>query len=179
MHIIAYMPNEMYVIGDKHFSLPTSFSMIKSMADHYITLVKSIQPQGPYIVTGYSFGGRMAISMADKLIRAGETMQHVIPLDPIYIPTAEHQGLKPTDWTQRSIDHISFNLPDIEEKWKSKLHTEIWQNLDSMFDFEPPHYEGGTMLIVPKDRSWYRSGNASDFDTGADNHNGWDYCIKT
>ena len=73
MHIIAYMPNKMYAIGDKHFSLPTSFSMIESMADHYITLVKSIQPQGPYIVTGYSFGGRMAISMADKLTRAGET----------------------------------------------------------------------------------------------------------
>ena len=178
MRIGAYMPSEMYAIGDKHFGSPTGFSAIETMADHYITLIKSVQPKGPYVIAGYSFGGQVAICMADKLARAGETVQHLILLDPIYIPTAERQSLKSTDWTQRSIDRISSNFPEIGEKWKNKLRTEIRKNLDSMFDFEPPHYEGRATLIVPKDRSWYRSGNASDFDTGADDHNGWDYCIK-
>ena len=178
MRIGAYMPSEMYAIGDKHFGSPTGFSAIETMADHYITLIKSVQPKGPYVIAGYSFGGQVAICMADKLTRAGETVQHLILLDPIYIPTAERQSLKSTDWTQRSIDRISSNFPEIGEKWKNKLRTEIRKNLDSMFDFEPPHYEGRATLIVPKDRSWYRSGNASDFDTGADDHNGWDYCIK-
>ncbi|KAG6375737.1 hypothetical protein JVT61DRAFT_2583 [Boletus reticuloceps] len=177
MRIGAYMPNEMYAIGDKHFGSPTGFSTIESMADHYITLIKGVQPQGPYIVAGYSFGGQVAISMADKLTRAGDTVQHLILLDPIYIPAAERQSLKSTDWTQRSIDRISTNFPDIGEKWKNKLRTEIRKNLDSMFDFEPPHYDGRTTLIVPKDRSWYRSGHASDFDTGTDDHNGWDYRV--
>ena len=178
MRIGAYMPNDMYAIGDKHFGSATGFSAIESMADHYITLIKNVQSQGPYIIAGYSFGGQVAICIADKFTRAGETVQHLILLDPIYIPTAERQSLKSTDWTQRSIDRISSNFPDIGEKWKNKLRTEIRKNLDSMFDFEPPHYEGRTTLIVPKDRSWYRSGHASDFDTGADDHNGWDYRIK-
>lgn len=178
MRIGAYMPNEMYATGDKHFGSPTGFSTIESMADHYIALIKSIQPQGPYIIAGYSFGGQVAICIADKLSRAGGTVEHLILLDPIYIPTVERQSLKSTDWKQRSLDRISSNFADIGEKWKNKLHTEIRKNLDLMFDFEPPHYEGRATLIVPKDRSWFCSGSASDFDTGADDHNGWDCRIK-
>ena len=47
-----------------------------------------------------------------------------------------------------------------------------------MFDYEANCYNGTTMLAVPKDRSWYHSGTASDFDTGEDDYNGWDACIK-
>ncbi|KAF9228933.1 putative nonribosomal peptide synthetase [Gyrodon lividus] len=178
MRLGAFMPNEMYALGDKHFGSATGFATIESMADHYISLVKDVQPQGPYIICGYSFGGQVALCMATKLVEAGETVQHLVLFDPIYIPASERQGLKSTDWTQRSIDRISSNFPDIGEKWKNKLRTEIRKNLDSMFDFEPEHFDGPTTLVVPKDRSWYRSGHASDFDTGTDDHNGWDYRIK-
>ncbi|KAF9241407.1 putative nonribosomal peptide synthetase [Melanogaster broomeanus] len=178
MRLGAFMPNEMYAIGDKHFGSATGFASIESMADHYISLVKSAQPQGPYIICGYSFGGQVALCMATKLTKAGETVQHLILFDPIYIPASERQSLKSTNWTQRSIDRISSNFPDIGDMWKNKLRTEIRKNLDSMFDFEPEHFNGPTTLIVPKDRSWYRSGHASDFDTGTDDHNGWDYRIK-
>ncbi|KAH7890103.1 putative nonribosomal peptide synthetase [Phlebopus sp. FC_14] len=178
MRLGAFMPNEMYAIGDKHFGSPTGFGTIEAMADHYISLIKSVQPEGPYIVCGYSYGGSVALCMASKLTKAGETVQHLVLFDPIFIPSSERQSLKSTDWTQRSIDRISSNFPDIGEKWKTKLRTEIRKNLDSMFDYEPEHYDGPTTLVVPKDRSWYRSGHASDFDTGADNHNGWDYRVK-
>ncbi|KAI6004829.1 hypothetical protein EDD15DRAFT_2359731 [Pisolithus albus] len=47
-----------------------------------------------------------------------------------------------------------------------------------MFDYEADFYDGPTTLVVPKDRLWYRRGAASDFDTGADDHNGWDARIK-
>lgn len=178
MRLGAYMPNEMYAIGDKHFGSSTGFSTVESMADHYVTLIKSVQPHGPYIVSGYSFGGQVAVCIADKLVQTGETVEHLILLDPIYIPIVERQSLKCTGWTQRSIDRISSNFPGIGEKWKHKLRTEIRKNLESFFDYEPPYYEGRATLVVPKDRSWYRGGNASDFDTGADDHNGWDCRIK-
>ncbi|KAH7917416.1 alpha/beta-hydrolase [Leucogyrophana mollusca] len=178
MRLGAFMPNEMYAIGDKHFGSATGFGSIDAMADHYITLVKSAQPQGPYLIAGYSYGGSVALCMATKLVQAGDEVQHLILFDPIFIPSAERQSLKSTDWTQRSIDRISSNFPDIGEVWKNKLRTEIRKNLDSMFDYEPEHYDGPTTLVVPKDRSWYRSGSASDFDTGTDDHNGWDARIK-
>ncbi|EIW85840.1 hypothetical protein CONPUDRAFT_80229 [Coniophora puteana RWD-64-598 SS2] len=178
MRLGAFMPNEMYAIGDKHFGSATGFGTIEAMADHYISLIRKVQPSGPYIIGGYSYGGSVALCMATKLMDAGETVAHLILFDPIFIPSSERQSLKSTDWTQRSIDRISSNFPDIGDKWKNKLRTEIRKNLDSMFDFEPAHYSGRTTLVVPKDRSWYRSGNASDFDTGTDDHNGWDARIK-
>ncbi|EGO03426.1 hypothetical protein SERLA73DRAFT_101532 [Serpula lacrymans var. lacrymans S7.3] len=178
MRLGAFMPNEMYAIGDRHFGSATGFGTVESMADHYLTLVKSVQPQGPYVICGYSYGGAVALCMATKLRRAGDEVAHLIMFDPIFIPAIERQSLKSTDWTQRAIDRISENFPEIGERWKTKLRTEIRKNLDSMFDFEPEHYDGATTLVVPKDRSWYRSGHASDFDTGADDHNGWDYRIK-
>lgn len=174
MRLGAFMPNEMYAIGDKHFGSPDGFATIDAMANHYITLIKSIQPHGPYVIAGYSYGGTIAVSMAAKLTQLGDQVKHLILFDPIFIPTAERQSLKSTDWTQRSIDRISENFPDIGEKWKTKLRTEIRKNLDAMFDHEPEYFDGPSTLVVPKDRAWYRNGHASDFDTGIDDRNGWD-----
>ncbi|KAI6009612.1 putative nonribosomal peptide synthetase [Pisolithus orientalis] len=178
MRLGAYMPNEMYAIGDKHFGSETGFGSIDAMAEHYISLIKKVQPEGPYVIGGYSYGGSVALCMAAKLATRGEEVAHLILFDPIFIPSSERQSLKSTDWTQRSIDRITSNFPDIGEKWKNKLRTEIRKNLESMFDYEADFYDGPTTLVVPKDRSWYRSGAASDFDTGADDHNGWDARIK-
>ncbi|KIJ63928.1 hypothetical protein HYDPIDRAFT_40894 [Hydnomerulius pinastri MD-312] len=171
--LIEFLP-----IKRRHFGSETGFGSIDAMAEHYISLTKTAQPEGPYLIGGYSYGGSMALCMATKLAKRGEVVQHLILFDPIFIPSTERQSLKSTDWTQRSIDRISSNFPDIGDKWKNKLRTEIRKNLDSMFDFEPEHYDGPTTLVVPKDRSWYRSGSASDFDTGTDDHNGWDNRIK-
>ncbi|KAI6098831.1 putative nonribosomal peptide synthetase [Pisolithus croceorrhizus] len=178
MRLGGYMPNEVYAIGDKHFGSETGFGSIDTMAEHYISLIKNVQPEGPYVIGGYSYGGSVALCMAAKLAKRGEEVAHLILFDPIFIPSSERQSLKSTDWTQRSIDRISSNFPDIGDKWKNKLRIEIRKNLESMFDYEADFYDGPTTLVVPKDRSWYRSGAASDFDTGADDHNGWDARIK-
>ncbi|KAL4075275.1 hypothetical protein V8B97DRAFT_2022271 [Scleroderma yunnanense] len=178
MRLGAFMPYEMYAIGDKHFGSETGFGSIDAMAEHYISLIKGVQPEGPYVIGGYSYGGSVALCMAAKLVKRGDEVAHLILFDPIYIPSSERQSLKSTDWTQRSIDRITSNFPDIGEKWKNKLRVEIRKNLESMFDYEADFYDGHTTLVVPKDRSWYRSGAASDFDTGTDDHNGWGARIK-
>ncbi|EMD32324.1 PKS/NRPS enzyme [Gelatoporia subvermispora B] len=178
MRLGAYMPNEMYAIGDRDFGNATGFQSIEAMADHYISLIKTVQPEGPYLIAGYSLGGIVALCMASKLTNAGEKVKHLVLFDPIFIPTRERQSLKSTDWTTRAIERISENFPEIGEKWKSKLRIEIRKNLDAMWDYEAPHYDEPTTLVVPKDRSWYRTGHASDFDTGIDDRNGWDYRLS-
>lgn len=108
------------------------------------------------------------------MMKSGEVITHLIIFDTIFIPTGERQSLKSSDWTARAIDRIPQNFPEIGEKWKAKLSTEIRKNLDAMWELDPPHYDGPTTLVVPKDRVWYRGGHPSDFDTGADDLNGWD-----
>jgi thioesterase domain-containing protein len=45
---------------------------IEAMAAHYITLVRSIQPHGPYLLGGGSLGGVIALEMAHQLRTIGE-----------------------------------------------------------------------------------------------------------
>lgn len=45
---------------------------IEAMAAHYITLVRSVQPHGPYLLGGGSLGGVIALEMAHQLRKLGE-----------------------------------------------------------------------------------------------------------
>ena len=53
--------------------VPT-FSRIEEMADFYVAAVRTIQPEGPYLLCGWSFGGLMAFEMARQLY---QQKQHV------------------------------------------------------------------------------------------------------
>src|SRR5689334_25000388 len=44
------------------------------MAETYLDSIRKIQPNGPYSLAGYSFGGLVAFEMACRLRSAGETV---------------------------------------------------------------------------------------------------------
>jgi thioesterase domain-containing protein len=44
---------------------------IEEMAAHYITAIQTVQPQGPYLLGGWSLGGVIALEMAQQLQRQG------------------------------------------------------------------------------------------------------------
>ncbi|HEY9781103.1 MAG TPA: amino acid adenylation domain-containing protein [Leptolyngbyaceae cyanobacterium] len=54
---------------------------IEEMAAHYIKAVRMVQPQGPYQLGGWSFGGLVAFEMAQQLHRAGEQVSLLAILD--------------------------------------------------------------------------------------------------
>jgi thioesterase domain-containing protein/acyl carrier protein len=54
---------------------------IEDMARHYIQEIQTIQPHGPYFLTGYSFGGLVAFEMAQQLRAAGEEIGLLALLD--------------------------------------------------------------------------------------------------
>lgn len=49
-----------------------SYSRIEDMAMHYIEAMRSVQPQGPYNLGGWSFGGLVAYEMAQQLYAQGQ-----------------------------------------------------------------------------------------------------------
>ena len=73
----------------------------------------------------------------------------IYAFDPIYIPPLERQGLKSTDWTQRSIDRVTSNFSDIGEKWKNKVRIEIRKNLQWILDYEDNCYDGHDTMFMP------------------------------
>ena len=54
---------------------------IKKIATNYIRILKEYQPEGPYILGGWCYGGVVAHEMACQLQAAGEDVQHLIMLD--------------------------------------------------------------------------------------------------
>ena len=81
----------------------TPFTTVEAMATHYVALIQGIQPQGPYLLGGHSFGGWVAFEMAQQLRRAGHDVARVIMLDAT-APSAE-DTLVTANW--READYLA------------------------------------------------------------------------
>src|SRR5262249_14643005 len=56
-------------------------SSIESMARRYVEQLRELQPQGPYCLGGYSFGGSVAYEMAQQLQADGQKVALLAILD--------------------------------------------------------------------------------------------------
>jgi acyl-coenzyme A synthetase/AMP-(fatty) acid ligase/thioesterase domain-containing protein/acyl carrier protein len=54
---------------------------VEAAARRYLAGVRAVQPTGPYLIGGYSFGGVVAFEMACQLQRAGERVELLVILD--------------------------------------------------------------------------------------------------
>jgi acetoacetyl-CoA synthetase len=54
---------------------------VEAMAAEYLRWVRELQPHGPYMLAGYSFGGLVAYEMACMLAQAGEQVSRLVLLD--------------------------------------------------------------------------------------------------
>jgi len=88
---------------------------VEDMATHYIKEIRNIQPDGPYLLAGYSFGGTVAFEMAQQLYAQGQEVAMLALFD-AYSPT-----LKPNPaltWSQWfSIYWRNMTQLESKEKW--------------------------------------------------------------
>ncbi|MGE8411500.1 MAG: amino acid adenylation domain-containing protein [Pseudomonas sp.] len=54
---------------------------VEAQAAFYIEAMRKVQPQGPYLIGGWSYGGFVAFEIANQLIAAGERVDSVLVLD--------------------------------------------------------------------------------------------------
>jgi len=58
------------------------FTKVEDMADFYVKTLQEFQPEGPYQIGGWSFGGVVAFEMAQQLLARGEEVSLLALLDP-------------------------------------------------------------------------------------------------
>jgi acetoacetyl-CoA synthetase len=68
------------------------YDRVEDMARAYLAAIREIQPQGPYMIAGYSFGGLVAYEMAQHLASEGERLALLVLLD-----TTVHERYWPAD----------------------------------------------------------------------------------
>jgi len=73
---------------------PALFTKVETIAGHYLEQIKTVQPKGPYLLGGYSFGGTVAFEIAQQLQRSGEQILLLIMLDSYFPGTPVHERLR-------------------------------------------------------------------------------------
>jgi len=65
--LTPYIRNDMFGINNPCFTKPDDFISVEEIAQHYIEEILKVQPEGPYFIAGYSFGGIVAYEISKKI----------------------------------------------------------------------------------------------------------------
>ncbi len=80
--------------GERREDLP---SRVEDWVEHFLPSLRRLQPHGPYLLGGWSFGGLVALSMAERLVAEGEQVALVAFFDTRH---PKHQS-----WNNRTLLH--------------------------------------------------------------------------
>jgi thioesterase domain-containing protein/acyl carrier protein len=104
------------------------FSSIEEMADAYIALIQKIQPLGPYLIGGASFGATVAVEIANRLKKLNQETVFVTILDgwAVYPNTLLNDAyFKVSMERQHAVLKMEFekyNLPDPRDLFSIQWH---------------------------------------------------------
>jgi amino acid adenylation domain-containing protein len=85
--------------------LEEPFTDMRAVASYYVEIVRSVQPEGPYILGGYSLGAVIAFEMAQQLKESGEEIALLAVLD------EEAPGFPVKGIRAKRILHTALNFP--------------------------------------------------------------------
>lgn len=86
----------------------------EDMASHYIKEIRKVQPQGPYFLGGYSYGGVIAFEMAQQLAAEGQGDAVVVLFDTNF--TQQNHSISQRAASTTSVFLRLFELPR-SERW--------------------------------------------------------------
>ena len=86
------------------------------MAEYYINHIRELQPNGPYLFAGFSFGGLVALEMAHRFLRDGEDVALLSFLDTVPHPQFLPLSLLLAYWRRRIYEHAAVlaQLPPLK-----------------------------------------------------------------
>jgi acetoacetyl-CoA synthetase len=145
---------------------------IEDMADFYLSELRGLQPRGPYFLIGYSFGGLLALEMAQRLLAGGDAMALLAMMDtfpdPRYFPLAEKLRL--------GMRRLKTGLPDRLHLRKAPYSTVTGSEVSplplsfaatmervkasdcrALAHYRPRFYQGTIKFVMPVVRSFLPS----------------------
>jgi len=136
---------------------------VEEMAAHYITEIRTVQPEGPYYLGGVSFGGIVAFEMAQQLHARGERVALLalfntdFPGQPKYMPDPEshHDKVAPYMKTiERHLDELKrlktkkYILTRVKGI-KTRIRKKIWK-VAPQFYSDVENFNGFPSPIIGK-----------------------------
>jgi thioesterase domain-containing protein len=99
---------------------PVEFLQVEIIAQHYLSEIRMVQPQGPYCLGGFSFGATVAFEIARQLHRAGDNVTLLFMIDPLSpgTPVSESSGCSKM---ARSADMVVAATGDTKSRFRKFL----------------------------------------------------------
>jgi amino acid adenylation domain-containing protein len=166
---------------------------IEGMAAHYVELLRTFQPKGPYFLGGWCFGGIVAVEMAQQLLKAGQEVAPLLLMETISVPPGPGNmkyhaarlkclfSMSPERWRQylrskakykRQVEldnrmrfrQAGENVDPEQRRWLERLEQVYNANLAALDTYRSSYYPGKVILF-----------NATDKDPGIlpDPNYGW------
>jgi amino acid adenylation domain-containing protein len=102
---------------------------IEVTAETYIRLLRRVRPHGPYLLTGYSFGGLVAYEMAAQLTAAGEEIEFLGLIDTLnpVVPVREYSLPERVSvfWKSREEQPMLGRLQSLATRFREGVGTNL------------------------------------------------------
>ncbi|WLQ45163.1 thioesterase domain-containing protein [Streptomyces laculatispora] len=80
---------------------------IPALAEHYVQIIRTVQPEGPYDLGGYSFGGLLAYEVTRRLQEQGATVESIVMVD-TYDDSVGDVTMSRTDMLLQQVNALLF-----------------------------------------------------------------------
>jgi thioesterase domain-containing protein len=107
---------------------------MEEMAEEYVTSIREVQPNGPYVLGGWSAGGLVALELAQQLMDQGESIRLLTLLDttPPAIPG------KPTEADRSGLEYgLDLTLEELSKLGPDEQLPYLWQHAVQLGLIEP------------------------------------------
>jgi amino acid adenylation domain-containing protein len=88
-------------------------NQVEEMAANYIQDIQTVQPHGPYLLVGYSFGGLLAVEIACQLTSQGEAVDLVAIIDN---KSPSLQPIRPSRWQSLGIHLLNLYRMEMSDR---------------------------------------------------------------
>lgn len=149
-NLANYLPSDLPVYGLQAVGLDGKqpyLTTIEAMAEHYLTEIQSVQPQGPYFLLAHSFGGKVIFEMAHQLYQQGQNIALLALLDSSS-PEEKFIPLSPAEEQQRKEKFMSQLPPWSQEPGILPLIEVLYQ---AKRRYEAKPYPGKVVYLKAKE----------------------------
>ena len=122
-------------------------SSIEEYAKKYIEIMKSIQPEGPYYIGGYCFGGIIAHEMAVQLKKQNEEVDKLILFESYYIDDDELKELAIEEQILYARDFLKDGILNPKHENIEDMISYALSSVDIMYDYKPSYYDGDSIYF--------------------------------
>jgi pimeloyl-ACP methyl ester carboxylesterase/acyl carrier protein len=143
-----------YALQESSAAEETSYwNSIDAAAQYYITLMKAVQPAGPYHLLGWSFGGMVAHAVACRLQERGDMIALLCMLD-IYPPSESDRRVNSKELHPNGLDpaHIGVNEKvGLGAEERERISHAMKKNQAILSKYCPRKFNGDIVLFLAKE----------------------------